>query len=115
MFSSEKEIQKTPISITGLFPTLRDKTFVSIAAGYDHVIALTSRGLVYTWGRGDIQQLGRVLNDRRLHEGLTPEPLRIRNIKYIASGHFHSFAIDKNDMVYSWGNNEHQQTGIAQR
>jgi alpha-tubulin suppressor-like RCC1 family protein len=100
-FSKDKDIQKTPIYINRLFQLRRGEVFASIDAGFDHIIALTTCGRVFSWGRGDSQQL-------------VPKPLGLSNIVYIACGYFHSFAIDVNDCVWVWGNNNHQQTGITQ-
>lgn len=44
--------------------------------------------------------------------GLFPEKLHLRNIVSIGCGAYHSFAVDKNGIVYAWGLNVKRQCGI---
>lgn len=46
-------------------------------------------------------------------ECLNPHPIEIRDIKYIASGEYHSFAVDKKDNVWAWGLNSFGEAGYA--
>jgi regulator of chromosome condensation len=87
-------------------------SFVQVACGDDHVVALTTDGIVYTWGNGQQSQLGRRIIERRKINGLTPERLSIKNIVAIGAGAYHSFAIDKQGHVWAWGLNSLKQTGI---
>ncbi|KAG5458672.1 MAG: regulator of chromosome condensation 1/beta-lactamase-inhibitor protein II [Olpidium bornovanus] len=85
---------------------------VQVAAGDDHVLALTSLGEVYAWGNGEQNQLGRRLIPRRMDASLVPEKTGLRNIVRIGCGAFHSFAVSKEGFVYSWGLNNFQQCGL---
>lgn len=85
---------------------------MQVACGDDHVIALTTDGIVYTWGNGQQSQLGRRIIERRKINGLTPERLSIKNIVSIGAGAYHSFAVDKAGHVWAWGLNSLKQTGI---
>ena len=41
--------------------------------------------------------------ERHRYRSLEPQQFGLYNIKYIASGDFHCFAIDHSDNVYAWG------------
>ncbi|WBW74255.1 RCC1 family Ran GEF [Schizosaccharomyces osmophilus] len=84
-----------------------------VAAGTDHILALTTTGKVYTWGNGQQCQLGRRMMDRRRLQGLKPEPLALKNIVAVGAGAYHSFAINSKGKVYAWGLNMTKQCGIA--
>lgn len=93
-------------------PALTKYSFVQVACGDDHVVALTTDGVVFTWGNGQQSQLGRRIIERRKINGLTPERLSIKHIVAIGAGAYHSFAIDKKGVVWAWGLNSLKQTGI---
>lgn len=86
-----------------------------MACGADHVLALSSEGHVYSWGNGQQSQLGRRVMERRRLNGLEPERLGLRNIVHVAAGQYHSFAIDKDGVVYGWGLNTFHQIGLNGR
>ncbi|KAG9035920.1 hypothetical protein FRB95_010323 [Tulasnella sp. JGI-2019a] len=92
---------------------LKNLRFVQAACGVDHVLALTTDGHVYSWGDPRQKAIGRRVLDRHILNGLDPERLAIREITHVASGNFHSFAIDVNGVVYGWGLNASGQLGIA--
>lgn len=93
-------------------PALRDITH--LAAGSNHVLALTSTGNVYAWGTGNQGELGRRLVYRHRYESLTPRTVSLpkNQIASIFAGFSHNFAIDKRGRVFSWGLNNFGQTGI---
>ena len=85
---------------------------MQVACGSDHVLALSRKGTVYVWGNGQQAQLGRRIIERRKVNGLYPERLALRRIKYIAAGNYHSFAVTEKGIVYAWGLNSFRQTGV---
>lgn len=89
------------------------KNIVQLAGGKDHVLALDSKGVVYAWGNGQQFQLGRKILERHRLASLEPHQFGLYDIKYIASGDFHCFAIDKNDKVFTWGLNQFGQCGVT--
>ncbi|KAG9095608.1 hypothetical protein FRC06_009628 [Ceratobasidium sp. 370] len=101
-------IQYLPTSLANL----TKDTFVQVACGGDHCLALTATGYVYVWGAGEQFQLGRRILERHKKHGLFPEKLHLRNIVSIGCGAYHSFAIDKDGIVYAWGLNVKRQCGI---
>ncbi|EEQ47057.1 regulator of chromosome condensation [Candida albicans WO-1] len=103
----EIKLQKTPLKIKEL------KNIVQLAAGKDHLLALDSKGIVYAWGNGQQYQLGRRILERHRYRSLEPQQFGLYNIKYIASGDFHCFAIDHSDNVYAWGLNQYGQCALT--
>lgn len=93
-------------------PSLSQYSFVQVACGTDHVLALTQQGTVYVWGNGQQAQLGRRIIERRKVNGLSPERLALRRIRLIGTGNYHSFAVREDGRVFAWGLNSMGQTGI---
>lgn len=87
-----------------------------IAAGANHVLALTSDGSVYSWGCDEQCQLGRRRASRNHKtDPLTPEIVALpAGIRDIGVGVYHSFAIHKHGAVYAWGSNNFGQTAVSQ-
>lgn len=106
-FSKSTRVQETPIKLASL------KNIVQLAAGKDHVLALDTKGIVYAWGNGQQFQLGRRILERHRLAALEPQQFGLYDIKYISSGDFHCFAIDRDDNVYTWGLNQFGQCGIT--
>ncbi|KAI0903106.1 regulator of chromosome condensation 1/beta-lactamase-inhibitor protein II [Ustulina deusta] len=110
-FAKGIKVQPTPM----LIAPLQDIT--DIACGSNHVIALDVHGKVWTWGSGGQYQLGRKPLTR--HGGptatLQPEPCGMFSKRHyavsIAAGSYHSFYIDNQQRVWSWGLNNYSQTG----
>ncbi|KAI8391032.1 regulator of chromosome condensation 1/beta-lactamase-inhibitor protein II [Radiomyces spectabilis] len=109
-FSPSQAVQREPV----LYPYLAKETFVDIAAGSDHCLALTTTGRVFVWGNGQQFQLGRRLIERRQRNSLIPEPLALRHIVTIGCGSYHSFAVSRDNTLYVWGLNNFQQCGLMQ-
>lgn len=90
-----------------------------LAAGAQHVLALTSDGAVFAWGSEEQGQLGRCFRFSRHSASpssklpwLIPGPCAVRGFIDVGAGQYHSFAIRKNGKVYAWGSNNFGQTGI---
>ncbi|KAK6200291.1 pheromone response pathway [Scheffersomyces amazonensis] len=103
----EIKLQASPLKIKEL------KSIVQLAAGKDHLLALDSKGIVYAWGNGQQFQLGRRVLERHRLRSLEPQQFGLYNIKYIASGDFHCFAIDHDDQVFAWGLNQYGQCALT--
>lgn len=103
----EIKLQKTPYKMDQL------KNIVQLAGGKDHILALDAKGIVYAWGNGQQFQLGRRILERHRYRALEPQQFGLYNIKYIASGDFHCFAIDHDDKVYAWGLNQFGQCALT--
>ncbi|KAK4159388.1 putative Ran exchange factor Prp20/Pim1, partial [Cladorrhinum sp. PSN259] len=111
LFAGNVRIQRKPTLIS-----LPEKV-TKLAAGSNHVVALTCSGGVYTWGFGYEQgQLGRKVmerNGKQFFGAFTPRKLGLRHIKDVFSGSDHSFAIAEDGAVYGWGLNNFGQTGVV--
>lgn len=105
-FSKDVKIQRIPTRIEEL------ENIVSIVAGKDHILALDNKGIVYAWGNGQQYQLGRKIMERSLLSSLEPRSFGLKNIKFIGSGDFHSFAITTKGKVLAWGLNQYGQCGV---
>ena len=97
-----------------LVTELQGKQVVHVAAGNDHTICTTAKGSVFTWGGGDVGQLG--LGDdrsKRLVPTLVRGELQNRTVMQIAAGLAHSACMAKDGSVFTWGDNEHGQLGVS--
>ena len=89
------------------------KTVIALAAGEGHCLALTSDGLVYSWGDGTHGQLG---NNTSTYS-LVPVPVNTsgalagKTVVAIAAGASHSMALTSDGLVYAWGNNSCGELG----
>ncbi|KAK8926875.1 Protein pim1 [Metarhizium anisopliae] len=88
------------------------QNITQICCGVDHALALDIRGNIWAWGCNEQYQFGRRLIGRASNS-LTPNQVRVcRNkAKYIASGSYHCFAVDKDDNVWGWGANNFGEAG----
>lgn len=83
---------------------------VQIAVGFEHSMALTGDGKVFTWGNGVEGQLGNGSGDC---VSIPQEIEGLPEIRYIAAGVDTSAAISRNGEVFMWGSNEHGQIGTG--
>lgn len=107
-YQDKIEVQRTP----WLVPKFSKTKVVQMAGGKDHVLFLDESGVVYAWGNGQQHQLGRKILDRFRLRTLDPRPFGLKNIKYIASGENHCFALHENGKLVSWGLNQFGQCGV---
>ena len=84
---------------------------LKINCGAGHSIALSLQGKVYTWGLNLLGQLGHDDTDARWSPTLVSY-LKDFKIVDISAGAGHSFSVDENNQVYSWGASADFQTGI---
>jgi len=81
----------------------------SVVCGWDHSLALTDSGAVYSWGRNHTAGCGTGTRD----DVKFPEKLVIGKVKSIACGAGHSMALLENGQVYGWGENGDGQLGLG--
>lgn len=84
---------------------------VNISCGRDHALALTKKGIVYSWGCNNDGQLGLGhLNSKNYPVAIDP---KLFVCKSIASGWCHSIILTMDETIYSFGLNSSGQLGIA--
>ncbi|ROW01334.1 hypothetical protein VMCG_05943 [Cytospora schulzeri] len=109
-FTKDVLVQKEPV----LLP--ESKKIVEIAAGSNHVMTLNHKGKVESWGAPEQNQLGRRVVQRDMKaSALRPGGVAFRRgvkITKVACGSYHSFAIDDQGRLYSWGLNNFGELGI---
>lgn len=91
------------------------KNITALAAGSNHILALDNKGTVLAWGCGQQNQLGRRVIERNKLASLVPQSMGLpkNRINRIACGSYHSFAMDKDGVVWAWGLNNFAETGIS--
>ncbi|XP_060077678.1 regulator of chromosome condensation-like [Ylistrum balloti] len=112
-------IQKVPVEV------LHNETIVKVTSGGDHLVCLTDKGEIYTWGCAEQGQLGRVaecFTSRGGRKGLgfilTPAKVKCRRRKTFFSdvwaGQFATYAQEADTgEVFSWGLNNYFQLGFS--
>jgi len=99
-----KEYVRTPTQIH-----FQEEKVKNILCGWDHTLALTESGSVYTWGRNILAQCGTGSRNNVKF----PEKLMIGKAKSIACGAGHSLVLLENGQVYGWGENGDGQLGLG--
>lgn len=117
-FSSDARHEFLPVSILHLSHKPGDtEKAVSVVAGNNHLLVLTTHGNVYAWGAGEQGQLGRKILDRRKIHGTVPEKITIgsrsNRVVVVGAGNYCSFAVDESGDVWGWGLNSMGQTGVG--
>lgn len=78
---------------------------VMIATGRSHVLALDTKGKVWSWGTNDKGQLGHPVEDTSVKD----KPVMVKKLKNIVQvycGEYQSFAVDNTGEIYAWGLNK---------
>ncbi|MDR2033924.1 MAG: Ig-like domain-containing protein, partial [Helicobacteraceae bacterium] len=83
---------------------------VSVAAGWEHTLAIDSKGDIWAVGCNDYGQLGSGdLNPRDSFERITDKG----DIVSVAAGAYHSIALDDKGAIWTTGKNDSGQLGIG--
>jgi alpha-tubulin suppressor-like RCC1 family protein len=111
----DQDTQGVPMMIDE-FKT-RKKTITSFACGGLHTLAVTSDGLVFSWGRAEGGSLGhskaKIENLASIELGIpSPVPiyslqLRKKNVIAVDAGVAHSLALTDDGEVFGWGWNNY--------
>ncbi len=88
---------------------LNDIKIKMISCGYNHSMALTKDGSVYSWGSNGYSQLG-IANTK---DSNTPKQIQMKDIiiDKITSGVYHSLLLTNNGVIYAFGSNFFGQIG----
>jgi alpha-tubulin suppressor-like RCC1 family protein len=90
-------------------PVANATGIVSIAAGYNHSLALTSSGNVLAWGSDFGGQLGD--NIPKVNKSTPVSVTGANQIVAIAGGHFHSLALKADGTMLAWGSDTFGELG----
>ncbi|RLN71609.1 hypothetical protein BBJ28_00007494 [Nothophytophthora sp. Chile5] len=74
---------------------------VDIAAGYQHGVALTADGTVFTWGKGERGQLGFGTGNTDAPQELIA--LKDKKVASVSAGFNHSCAVTEDGELFVWG------------
>lgn len=100
----------TDASIPETVATLAEEDIVQIATGHCHSMALTREGVVYTWGRGNLGQLGHsdsymdIYSMEDIPRAIDQQLFDNEKILSITAGSGRSVAITESGSMYIWGN-----------
>ena len=81
---------------------LAGQRIVAVSAGGMHSLAITTDGVVWSWGRGDDGRLGHGDQQRR-HLPKKVEAWVDQRVVAVSAGYFHSLALTADGAVWSWG------------
>ena len=90
-------------------PELAATSVKSIAAGYDHSMAIMTDGSLYAWGDNSGGQLG----TGDYVTKTSPTLISMAGWTDVAGGYGHTVAINNNGDVYAWGNNAEGELGTG--
>ena len=108
---SEKEHARAPVAVPFHLPVAEQ--VVSLAAGMFHVLALTSHGRVFAWGKGDYGQLG-LGRPGNWDAPKEVAPLSDKAVVFVAAGGWHSCALAADGACFTWGRGEYGRLGMAE-
>jgi len=98
----------TPTLITGLV----GKKVIRVSCGYDLSLAVTDKGLVYTFGANNVGQLG--LGHTKPMVGVNQVTALADNVIVQAeAGWSHVLALSEQGVTYAWGDNTLGQLGLG--
>ncbi|KAL6598402.1 RCC1/BLIP-II protein [Neocallimastix sp. 'constans'] len=110
-FNTASKEQRKFVLVEGI------KNVISIAAGANHIAAITVNGKLYTWGVGEHGELGRKIMERhKVGSSLIPRAInfsRAKKFVKVYAGGYHTFAVTSNNEVYSFGLNNYGQLGLG--
>jgi peptide/nickel transport system permease protein len=97
--------QITPnINLKDLPKELYGKKVIDVAAGYDHVLALTSDNEIIAWGNGRLKQLD-----------VDPDATRNGKIVQMIAGYQVSAVVTEKGNCYTWGNSAVTDVRVKQK
>ena len=102
---ADLDVSKLPIKVLQL------QNVVDVRAGKEHSLALTGDGRVWSWGANFSGQLGDSTGRTRTLPVEVVFPLSDVRIVAIEASNNHSFALDSEGRLWSWGDNGSYQLG----
>mmetsp|Transcript_16816 Transcript_16816/g.55825 ORF Transcript_16816/g.55825 Transcript_16816/m.55825 type:complete len:1970 (-) Transcript_16816:70-5979(-) len=87
-----------------------DSFIVKVSAGKESSAAITNKGRLFTWGKGDEYQLGHESSKNEAYPREVEFFAKIRVVD-VSIGDSHMLALDYSGLPYSWGNGSAGQLG----
>ncbi|QDZ17710.1 chromosome condensation regulation protein [Chloropicon primus] len=102
-----------PITAPKRMEMFKTTKFVQISSGYNHMLGLTEKGVLYVWGSNVHGQLG--TGDTKDRAKPTQVVFSTPSaVKAIATGAFSSFAVTEDNTTFTWGYNEGLELGLGE-
>ena len=105
--------QFTSVTSPKVVGPLKNRPIIQVCCGSQHVLSLSSGGLVWAWGSNEYGQLG-IMASTKSNRELRPQivaSLRVARPSFLACGGQHSMAMTKSGSVFSWGKGINGQLG----
>jgi len=89
-------------------PSLHGVRITAVTAGVTFSLALSAEGQVFSWGQGDMRQLGHGWTPEAHHASFEHTPRRITALQgerviAVEAGFIHALALSDAGVVFSWG------------
>ncbi len=121
-YSSNEEIKQCGVYYPGTSGSGTEnylENIIAISAGSHYTIIIDENGMVYSWGKGDLGQLGNQksyvsvipFNSAHHIEQVFKSSGQLDNILKIYAGRDHTLALDSSGNIWSWGYNRYGQLG----
>lgn len=94
---------------------LTNENITAVGTGQEHILLLSNKGHVLSYGRGSRGQLGHGNLENVTENATVVEALEGISIKAIAAGGWHSLALSETGDVYVWGWNDSGQLGVSRK
>lgn len=98
----------TPVEV----PRPSGDSWMYVAGGQEHTLAITSAGKLYAWGEAVDGKIGDGQSSTNRTSPVLVGAALNKNWKYVGCGNTHSMAITSEGELYVWGNGGQNQTGL---
>ncbi len=102
-----------PVTSPSRIEKFKTTKFIEMRIGYNHMLGLTDKGVLYAWGSNEHGQLGTGDSKDRTKPTqitfYTASPVRT-----IAVSSFASYAVTQDNTTFAWGYNEGSELGLGE-
>ena len=107
----DSKISTTGLDVRDIPDEVKEAKIMYVAAGIDHVVAISEEGKVYCWGYGKLGQFGYFDPENKDNANILPEPdillngtIDVDHIKKVTCGYQCSAILMDDGTLYIWGN-----------
>jgi len=104
----------TPTEITDKFNLSESETIISMSAGHDHTLALSSTGRIFSWGSNEFGQLGVGIKQDQIIPMDISSKFSLyaeENVVEMSLGTYLSVVLTSTGRIFTWGFNYDGQLG----